>query len=410
MRCAKLALLPILEIPRAMQDFDASAAESFDSLHALHADMRARCPVGHTDALGGFWALFRHADILSALQQPARYITSVQNVVPRVAFTGRRPPLHFDPPEHTPYRAALNPLLSAEKVARLEPAIARICTELMQPLVKRGHADICEDYASYLSVQVFGHWMQLPPAMVQVLREAGQAFVMAVRSAQPDSMKRTSLALYDMARELIALRQREPLDVELDPTSALLAARDANGQPFPAEMVVGTVRQVLVVGIVAPTVFLGSVCVHLCRHPELQQQLRNDPSLLSAAVEEFLRLYTPYRGFARTATEDVAIGGRPIKAKEPIALVYASANRDEAVFERSDEFILHRPNIAQHIAFGHGAHYCAGAALARLEMRVALEVLLAQTQSFSAAGEPEPAPYPEAGTLSVPLHLFPHLV
>ena len=388
-----------------MQDFDASARESFDSLHALHADMRARCPVGRTEALGGFWALFRHADVLAALQQPTRYVTSVQNVVPRVAFTGRRPPLHLDPPEHTPYRAALNPLLSAEKVARLEPAIHQICTALMKPLATRGHTDICEDYASHLAVQVFGDWMQLPPAMVQVLREAGQAFVMAVRSAQPDAMKRTSHALYEMARELIAMRQREPLDIALDPTSALLAARDAAGQPFPAEMVVGTVRQVLVVGIVAPTVFLGSVCVHLSRHRELQEQLRNEPSLLPAAIEEFLRLYTPYRGFARTSTVDVELHGKHIKATEPIALVYASANRDEAVFERGDEFILHRPNIAQHIAFGHGAHYCAGAALARLQMRVALQVLLEQTQSFSLAGEPEPAPYPEAGTLSVPLHL-----
>ncbi len=388
-----------------MQDFDASAIESFDSLHAMHADMRARCPVGRTEALGGFWALFRHADVLAALQQPTRFVTSVQNVVPKVAFTGRRPPLHLDPPEHTPYRAALNPLLSTEKIARLEPAIHRICTELMQPLATRGHADICEDYASHLAVRVFGHWMQLPPAMVQVLRDAGQAFVMAVRSAQPDSMKRTSLALYEMARELIALRQRESLDPDTDPTSALLAARDAAGQPFHAEMVVGTVRQVLVVGIVAPTVFLGGVCVHLSRHPDLQQLLRAQPDLLPAAIEEFLRLYTPYRGFARTATEDIEINGRQIKAQEPIALVYASANRDEAVFERPDEFILHRPNLHQHIAFGHGAHYCAGAALARLEMRVALQVLLEQTHAFSLAAEPEPAPYPEAGTLSVPLNL-----
>jgi cytochrome P450 len=389
-----------------MQDFDASARESFDSLHAMHADMRSRCPVGRTEALGGFWALFRHADILAALQQPTRYVTSIQNVVPKVAFTGRRPPLHLDPPEHTPYRAALNPLLSAERVARLEPVVAQICKELMQPLVAQGHTDICEDYASHLAVRVFGQWMQLPRAMVQVLREAGQSFVMAVRSAQPDAMKRTSLALYEMARELIALRQREPLDSASDPTSALLAARDAQGEPFPAEMVVGTVRQVLVVGIVAPTVFLGSVCVHLCRHPQLQQQLREQPELLPAAIEEFLRLYTPYRGFARTATQDVELHGRRIKKDEPIALVYASANRDEAVFARGDEFILHRPNISQHIAFGHGAHYCAGAALARLEMRVALQVLLDQTQSFSLAGEPEPAPYPEAGTLSVPLKLF----
>ncbi|OYU41713.1 MAG: cytochrome, partial [Burkholderiales bacterium PBB4] len=92
-----------------MQDFDAAAPETFDSPHGLHRDLRARCPVAHTDALGGFWALTKHKDIEAVLADPATYVTSVQNVVPKVAFSGRRPPLHLDPPEHTPYRAALNP-------------------------------------------------------------------------------------------------------------------------------------------------------------------------------------------------------------------------------------------------------------------------------------------------------------
>lgn len=388
-----------------MQDFDAAAPETFDSVHTLHADLRARCPVAHTDALGGFWALTRYGDVAAVLGDPGTYVTSVQNVVPRVAFTGRRPPLHLDPPEHTPYRVALNPLLTAEKVAPLEPVIRQVARGLLQPMVARGHGDICEDYASHLAVQVFGHWMKLPEAQVDVLKQAGQAFVMAVRSANPDSMKSTSLALYGMARELIAQRKAQPLDPQTDPTSALLATR-INGEPLADEMVVGCVRQVLVVGIVAPTVFLGSVAVHLSRHRELQQELRSHPEKIAAATEEFLRLYTPYRGFARTARRDVMLQGRSIKKDEAIALVYASANRDEAVFENPDEFMLDRPNLNEHLAFGRGAHYCAGTHLARLELRIAIEELLAATKSFKVNGLVLPAPYPEVGTLSVPLELM----
>lgn len=395
-----------LDPRRVMQDFDAAAAEDFDSPHRLYKDLRARCPVAHTDALGGFWALTRYADIAAVLADPSTYVTSVQNVIPKVAFTGRRPPLHLDPPEHTPYRAALNPLLTVERVAPLEPVMRRTARELLAPLVARGHGDICEDYVSHLAVRVFGHWMNLPPEQVDVLRSAGQAFVMAVRSGQGDDMKRTSLALYGMARELVALRKAQPQDVARDPTSALLATQ-VDGAPLPDDMVIGCVRQVLVVGIVAPTVFLGSVVVHLTRDPQLQQLLRTQPQRVGSAIEEFLRLYTPYRGFARTAKRDVCIAGRDIARDEAIALVFASANRDEAVFDRADEFIWDRPNLREHMAFGRGAHYCAGTNLARLQLRVALEELLAATRQITLAGEVLPAPYPEIGTLSVPCTFVP---
>lgn len=384
-----------------MQDFDAAAPETFDSAFSQFKDLRARCPVAHTDGLGGFWAFTRYEHIAQALASPETYVTSRQNVIPKVAFTGRRPPLHLDPPEHTPYRAALNPLLTAERVALLEPTIRRIARELLAPMLARGGGDVCEDYAAFLAVQVFGQWMQLPPEQVQVLKEAGQAFVMAVRSTDADSMKQTSLALYTMARELIALRKAQPLDPDVDPTSALLAAR-VNGAPLDDEMVIGCVRQVLVVGIVAPTVFVGSVVVHLTRHPELQQMLRAHPERSAAALEEFLRLYTPYRGFARTPTRDVQVGGVEIAKDSPIAMVFASANRDEAVFADPESFVLDRPNIKDHMAFGRGAHYCAGANLARLELRIALEELLAATREITLDGPVRPAPYPEIGTLSVP--------
>ena len=144
-------------------------------------------------------------------------------------------------------------------------------------------------------------------------------------------------------------------------------------------MVLGTIRQFIVVGMVAPCVFIGSMVVHLARNPELQRMLRDDPGLIPAAVDEYLRLLTPYRGFARTPTRDVELGGRLIREGEPVAIVYASANRDETVFPEPEKFILGRPNIGKHVAFGVGPHRCAGAPLAELMLRVTLEELLSRT-------------------------------
>lgn len=384
------------------QDFDPEVPEDFDSPHIEYARLRRECPVAHTDGLGGFWALTRYEDVKRAASDSSTFITSVQNVVPKVAYTGRRPPLHLDPPEHTPYRKALNPLLSAERAEMFAGRARDLTRQLLDPMVAKGGGDICVELSSYLPVHVFGEWMRMPEEWLDTLHDSGRAFILAVHSNVPEVMKETSLKLYEMARALIALRHEHPQDPALDPTSALIAARH-EGQPLPDELLVGTVRQVLVVGIVAPMVMIGNICVHLSRDKALQQKLRADPSLIPAALEEFLRLYTPYRGFARTAVCSVDMGGRTINPGEAIALIYASANRDEDVFPNPGEFILDRPNIAQHLAFGRGPHNCPGVHLGRMQLRVAIEEILAATSEFELDGPVTVSRWPEIGALSVPL-------
>jgi cytochrome P450 len=383
-------------------DFDPLQPETLDSAHADYRRLRGACPVAHSDAWGGFWALMSHADVAAAAADWQTFITSQQNVVPKVAFTGRRPPLHLDPPEHTPYRRALAPLLTERQVARLEPVVRGICRDLLAPMMAAGGGDVCADYGAPMPVAVFAHWMNLDADAIAALTDAGRRYNVAVQSADMDTTKETSLLLYDMARAVVAQRRAAPLPVDEDATSALLAVR-VDGKPLPEEMIVGTIRQVLVVGLIAPSVVIGSITVHLARHPDLQARLRADPTLMPAAIEEFLRLYAPYRGFARTATHEVTIGGRVIPAGEPIALVYASANRDEAVFDDADAFRLDRPNMKDSLAFGRGTHNCVGAALARLELRVAIEELLAAAPAIALAGEPKATRFPEIGALSVPI-------
>ncbi|KPF85595.1 cytochrome [alpha proteobacterium AAP38] len=383
-------------------DFDPLLPEDFDSPHADYRRLREQCPVAHSDAWGGFWALMKHADVAAAAADSATFITSKQNVVPKVAFTGRRPPLHLDPPEHTPYRRALAPLLTERRLQKLEPMIRRICGELLDPLIAKGHGDICAEFSSRMPVLVFANWMNLPPDQVDELADLGRRYNVAVQSADMDETKETSLLLYDMACAIVADRKANPQDPTEDATSALLAVR-VDGEPLPEEMIVGCIRQVLVVGIIAPTVMVGSMAVHLSRHPDLQSYLRANRDKVPAATDEFLRLYTPYRGFARTATQDVTIRGRTIPAGEPIALVYASANRDADVFAEPETFRLDRPNIKESLAFGRGTHSCVGAALGRLELSIALDELLARTKGFTVDGPIVPTRFPEIGALKVPL-------
>lgn len=118
--------------------------------------------------------------------------------------------------------------------------------------------------------------------------------------------------------------------------------------------------------MVAPPIIIGSICHHLSKDKALQNRLRKDDSLIPAAIEEFLRLYSPYRGFARTTSRDVQLHGKTIRPKEPVTLCYAAANRDHEIFERPDEFILHRENVTAHMGFGRGRHQCVGMPLARL--------------------------------------------
>jgi cytochrome P450 len=388
-------------------EYDPTLPETFDSEHEEFAELRARCPVAHSTAFDGFWAITRYEDIHRILMDPQTYITSVRNVVPGSSTTGRRPPLHLNPPEHTPYRRAIDRALSATRVAAVEPATRRIAQELMRGLVARKEADLVEHFASPLPAYVFGEWMGLSDAQVRVLWDTSKAYVKAWEAFDKSSVAVAAERLAKMAAEVIAERRQAPRDPLVDPTSSLLAERDANGQPFPDVLLAGCVRQVLVVGLVAPPIVMGSIAFHLSRDPELQQQLRSDPSLIPDAIEEFLRLYTPYRGFARSARHEVELHGRTIRPGEAIALVYASANRDASVFPEPDTFQLRRPNIKQHLAFGRGPHTCAGIPLARQELTIALDELLRQTQRFELAGEIKMSGMPELGPIYVPLRMEP---
>jgi cytochrome P450 len=385
-----------------VDDFDPLAPETFESPHQTYRELRARCPVAHTSAHGGFWALTRHADVRAAASDPETWISSVRAVVPSDPRGTRRPPLNFDAPLHTPYRRALDRTLSRRRLDRLAPRLRAHAERELRPLVERGRGDIALEFGSVYPACVAGEWLNLEPEAVRELAGVASEWIQAWRLRDAEAVNRTSGWMYDLARGLLADRRARPRPLAEDPASSLLQMR-YEGRELDPEHMVGTLRQSLVVGLVAPPLLLGGIAVHLSRDRSLQAHLRAHPELIGPALEEFLRLYTPYRGFARTVSRPVELHGRVIPPGEPVTLIYASANRDEAVFESPDEFRLDRPNIASHLAFGRGTHRCAGGPLARLSLRIALEELLARTTDFAVDGPIEPTLMPELGARSVPL-------
>ncbi|TYB57388.1 cytochrome P450 [Nonomuraea sp. PA05] len=384
-------------------DFDPRAPETFTSAHEHYKELRSSCPVAHSTTYdGGFWALFRYEDVKRVLDGRDLFTTSVQNTVPRFAFTGRRPPLHFDPPEHTAYRRVINRFFTRDRMSALEPRVRECAVRLLRPLVEAGEGDVSVAYAQKFPAHVFAAFFNLPNHLAELIKEISASYVAAIQLVDTDSVVRLSRRLYEIAQAVIDERRAHPLDPRHDLTSALMTA-EYEGEPLPPDMVLGCVRQLLVTGMVAPSVFIGNMFVHLSGDPALAGLLRADPSRIPAAVEEFLRLYGPYRGMARTARQDVVFGGRLIKAGEPIALVYTSANRDERIFPDGETFRFDRPNLARHLAFGGGVHTCPGAPLARMMLVTTLEEALARTSAFEVSGEIRMASWAEWGTNSVPM-------
>ncbi len=385
-------------------DFDpVREGETFTSAHDEFRDLRERHGgLARSQEYDGFWAAIGYQEVLEVITDIDRFTTRKQNAIPKFAFTGVRPPLHLDPPEHTAYRRVINKFFTPPRMRALEPHVRAASISLLEPLLEERWIDACKQYAHKFPAHVFAHFFNLSQETSELIKTVSGTYVDAIQVLDHETVKSLSGELYSIAQSIIDERKAGGHSPEEDLTAALLEA-EHDGEPLPPAMVLGCVRQLIVTGMVAPSVFTGNMFVHLSQDPELQSRLRGDPTLIPVAIEEMLRLYSPYRGMARTAREDTVLGGQQILKDDPIALVYTSANRDESVFPDGEKFVMNRPNIQKHISFGRGTHSCPGAPMARMMMRITLEEALARSSSWKMTGEPEMAIWAEWGTRSVPI-------
>jgi cytochrome P450 len=371
-------------------------AGEFDDVGEVYAGARGEGSVVYVEkVLGGFWAVLGHDALVEAALDTERF----SNVVP--LFETRRPPLECDPPEHRFYRRLLNPFFSRDRMADLEPDVRRYAIEMLDPLVGRT-ADFARELALPFPTRVLCRLLAAPDEDWHVINDWGNRVDAIGGQSAPGSQERFEVGkeIHPYMLDLIRARRADPGD---DIVSGLI-----HGDPdLPAlddDALLGIVMMLLSAGHNTTASAIGNLVLRLARDPELQRRLREDPSLIPAAVEESVRLDAPQQAMRRVATRDTELDGCPIAEGDWVWLVFGAADVDPAAFDRPTEFDLDRtPN--RHVGFGRGIHLCVGAPLARLQVRVVIEELLARTSSVSVAGPIRRAAWPRLGLVSLPLDL-----
>lgn len=365
-----------------------------------YAELRARCPVAlqqgsaGTGANRSAWLVTRYDDIVSAAGDPQTFGQSVRFA------EQRRPPLESNPPEHRLWRQTLQPFFVTRAMAAIEPFTRSQARGLIEPLVHDGAGDAAHAIARPLPPQVLLRWMGQPPSDWEAVKQASEA---AYFQGSPDPQDRARFAageefLWDYARKVVAARQASPGD---DPVSAMLAAT-ARHPEITVRLIEGVVRLLLAAGHDSTTSAMGMCIEFVAANAALQTRLRAEPKLIPAAIEEMLRLRTPVLQMPRTVMADTCLAGRDLAEGDAVLLVYASGNLDETMFERASEFDLHR-KLNRHLSFGSGIHRCLGNVLARQELRVVLEELLAATASFGPAAQAQHEFWHPNGIARLPL-------
>lgn len=359
---------------------------------AAYDHMRATCPVAHSPY--GNWSVFRHADVVAILDDPETYSNAVSAHL--------SVPNSMDPPVHTVYREIIDRYFTPELVAAFEPQCRRIAGMLAAGL-PRGEVELMADFCDLVASHVQCAFMGWPERLHEPLRQWTRKNHAATRAMDRELMAAVAVEFDGHIAEQLDEHRAAGDSASDDPTSRLLR-ESVDGRPLTDVEIVSIVRNWTVGELATISASVGIVAHYLAAHGDVQSRLRSDPSLLPAAIEEILRLHGPLIASRRRTAHQVTIGGRDLPAADRVMVMWASANRDETVFADPDEFRLDR-DPALNLLYGRGIHHCPGAPLARAELRVVLEELLARTNHLGMipGREPVRATYPASGFSVLPL-------
>lgn len=331
----------------------------------------------------GFYSLLRYDDVRGAAQDHTR-LSSAAGPGPErlVALNGVGMLVYADEPHHRMQRRIINKALTPRMVAWIEPRIRQLCEELIDGFIAEGRVDIVPAYGNAIPGTIFSELLGVPPADRERFKRWAEVIVAAFGGdpvAQQASVEvMGEIAVYFggiIGERRAALAQDRELPDDL--LTAMLVS-DYEGRTFDDTEMLLAIHVFLVGGHETTASGIAGAIQLLAEHPEQLRRLRADRSLLPNAVEEILRYESPVQCLFRTANDDAEISGTMIPAAEKVRLVFAAANRDPAKWERPDELDVTRDpgTLRHHVAFGSGIHACVGAALARSELRIAVETLL----------------------------------
>jgi cholest-4-en-3-one 26-monooxygenase len=361
--------------------------------HAWLAFLRRHDPVHWQDEPGGpgFWAVTRYADCVTVNRDYERFSSAARGTMPfempdeDVAQQGLMM-VNMDPPMHTRYRRLVNKGFTPRMVRDLEESIHRVTGAIIDQVIERGEADFVTDLSAELPLQVIAELLGVPAEDRHKIFEWSNRMVGnedPEYQSQADEALHAAMELYAYAAELFAAKRTDPRGDLM----SVLTTVEVEGEQL-SEMELELFFLLLTVAGNETTRNLMSGAMYaFFEHPMQWQRLRDDRRLLPTAVEEMLRFVSPVMNFRRTAMRDVTLSGTQIKAGDKVVFFHASANRDEDVFADPDTFDITRdPN--PHIAFGGGGpHFCLGANLARMEIRVMFEHILDRIPDIRQGGD-----------------------
>ena len=285
--------------------------------------------------------------------------------------------LNSDPPEHTRLRRLVTQAFTPRRIEAMRPFVEQVVEELLDRIAPLGRTDFVDDFALRLPLRVVGQLLGIPDEDHEVILSGTQVIRTVGTGGRSPQEDRAGIAaaqerLHAYFTDLVAAKRRDPGD---DLISDLISARDAGGRLSEAELI-STAFLLVFAGYQTTSDFLGNAVVALLTNPDQLELLRAEPERLPEAVEELLRFdaSVPVSSF-RFASEDMEIGGVPIPRGSIVTVVLSSANHDPALVDDPDRLDLQREPV-QHMAFGHGIHYCLGTALARMEATTALRRVL----------------------------------
>jgi len=360
---------------RLLDRFDHFDPEFEESFFDVANELRQRCPVAHSDAHGGFWVFSRFADVQDGFGDERRFSSVPTVTIPVNPAAVPIIPLQCEPDVHRDFRRILDPYFRAGAVAGYETGIRRITTELIDSFIEAGCCEFIGDFARPLpGALMFRLFLGLPESEMDEAFRLTLAIMHSLGTPEAGQVHRQFMAL--ISGMLDRRRDQPPRSDVID---ALLGGA-VQGRRLTDDEVIRTLIQLIAAGLDTTAHALGTMMIALTRRPAVRQRLEANPADIPRAVEEFLRWEPPAGGLVRTTVHDLEVGGRLVGAGDPVLLLVAAANRDDAEYERPDELDIDRPQ-GRHLSFGHGAHYCLGVHLARLELRVALEELLHRVQN-----------------------------
>jgi cytochrome P450 family 142 subfamily A polypeptide 1 len=373
--------------------------------HAAYAWMRANAPV-YRDEANGLWGVATYDAVYEAERDPSRFSNAggIRPDTPALPMM-----IDMDDPAHNKRRKLVSRGFTPRRVAALEPHIRQICDEIIDQVCARGECDFVLDIASPLPMIVIGDLLGVRPEDRDQLLHWSDAMV----SAQGGNATMEMLLAAGQASEeykayaadVIARRRVEPTD---DLMSVLVHA-EVDGDRLDDEELNFESLLILIGGDETTRHVVSGGMYELLRHPDQMKLLRREPSGIPVAVEEMLRWVSPIKNMCRTIASDMTWYDAKLSAGDKVMLLYESANFDETKFDDPERFDISRaPN--DHLAFGSGTHFCLGASLARLELRVMLEQLVQRLPDMALASDDAPAARPAtfiSGLLSMPVQFTP---